>query len=279
MDHIRAAIEQARKERMAVKAKANEPEKPEKLDGKRMAEQGNVVLERAWQALPAFTVKPKRLVRNRIMTYEANAEATPFDVARTNLLHEMRSKSWRRVAITSPSSKCGKTTMCLNLAFSLARQLDIRVMVVELDLRRPSIGRLLRVPNSTSFADVLGAKAKVQDSIQRIGPNLAFALANGPVRSPAELLQSVVAGRVMDAIEERYKPDVMIFDMPPMLIADDTMAFIDQVDCALLVAAAEATTMAEITRCKQELDSRTNLMGVVLNKCRYLDGTEAYGSY
>lgn len=276
MDHIRSAIEEARKQREANKLKRGRQLHD---DVALTPDQAKFALEQTWQKLPAFTVKPKRLIRNRIMTQTASAAATPFDVMRTNLLHEMRSKGWRRVAITSPGSKCGKTTISLNLAFSLARQRDIRVMVMELDMRRPAIARILGMRHNTNFASVLAVQSKVDDSIQRIGDNLAFAVPERATQNPAELLQSVHAAHVIDAVEKRYQPDIIIFDMPPMLVADDTLAFTDQLDCALLVGAAETTTMDEIARCKKDLEDRTNLIGVVLNKCRYLDQVENYGSY
>lgn len=277
MDHIRSAIDKARKERSVKRAQNTQGAGPSEA----LRDSALETLDTIWKVLPEVTMDPKHLSRNRVMTYQANPAATPFDVMRTNLLHEMRSKKWRRVAITSPGSKCGKTTICMNLAFSLARQRDLRVMVVELDLRRPSMARILDLPDAPEFAAALAGQANADDNIRRVGNNLAFAVSRHAAKSPAELLQGVTAAHVIDALEARYKPDVMIFDMPPMLVADDTMAFIDQIDAALLIGAAESTTMNEMSRCKQDLEDRTNLIGVVLNKCRYLDSAEgfAYGSY
>ncbi|MEJ6404874.1 CpsD/CapB family tyrosine-protein kinase [Yoonia sp. 2307UL14-13] len=275
MDHIRSAIEEARKQRAENKRRRDNNIGPDEPPG---PDQLKFAQEQLWQKLPEFKTKPGRLLRNRVMTIEANKAAAPYDVMRTNLLHEMRSKNWRRVAITSPGGQCGKTTVGLNLAFSLARQRDIRVMVVELDLRQPAIARILGIRPTTDFADVLAVQTKVGDSIQRMGDNLAFAVPKKVRQNAAELLQSVHAAHVIDAIEKRYQPDVMIFDMPPMLVTDDTLAFSDQLDCALLVGAAETTSIDEIARCKQGLEDRTNLIGVILNKCRYMDGAEGYAA-
>ena len=57
--------------------------------------------------------------------------------------------------------------------------------------------------------------------------------------------------------------------MPPMLMSDDAMAFLPHVDCVLLVAAAEKSRLDEVDKCEQELAEQTNVLGVVLNKCRY----------
>lgn len=274
MEHIRAAIDKARKERQAAQKPTSDTLV---LTDKPTEDADSTAL--AWQALPTFKVMPERLKRARILTYQANHDAIHYDAMRTKLLYELRSNNWRRVAITSPGPKCGKTTISLNLAFSLARQADIRVMVIELDLRRPSIAQILRLRDGMNFSMVLAGRAPVGEHIQRHGDNLAIAASQHGTESPAELLQGITAAQMIDEIEARYKPDVMIFDMPPMLLVDDTMAFIDQVDAALLVGAAESTTLEEISRCKQSLESRTNLIGVVLNKCRYLDAADSYDYY
>ena len=91
------------------------------------------------------------------------------------------------------------------------------------------------------------------------------------------MLHSARAREVLAAIEERWKPDVTIFDMSPMLASDDNVGFMGNVDCALLVAAAESTTLANIDACEKELAQLTNVLGVVLNKCRYSDETAGYG--
>lgn len=82
---------------------------------------------------------------------------------------------------------------------------------------------------------------------------------------------------MIDGLEERYDPDVMIFDTPPLLTCDDTSAFLDQIDCVLLVAASEASTVEEMKKCEHEIRERSNLLGVVLNKCRYLEKPYTYG--
>ena len=71
----------------------------------------------------------------------------------------------------------------------------------------------------------------------------------------------------------------MLFDMPPMLEADDIMAFARHLDCVLLVAGAEKTTIKQLDMCETELASQTNVMGVVLNKCHYIGSEYGYGYY
>jgi protein-tyrosine kinase len=278
MDFIQTAIKRAREERNRVVESA--PEAPTLLRGQpENTSTAEPDPDRAalWARLPEFCPRSARLERNLIVTKSAGPQAAPFDMMRTQLLHQLRANNWRRVAITSPGSACGKTTLAVNLAFSLARQPDVFTLLAEFDLRRPSMARLLGISEMRQFAQVLAGQANPQDQMLRIGHNLLLATTSNPVENAAELLQGVNAGLCVDAIEERYKPDVMIFDMPPLLMTDDTLAFIDQIDCVLLVAAAERTTIKEIERCSADLASRCNFLGVVLNKCRYLDRSEIYG--
>ncbi len=236
-------------------------------------------VDTAWSNLTPYTPDMAALERSRIVTLAGGRAASPFDVMRTKLLQQMRANNWRRLAITSPSAACGKSMITLNLGFSLARQTDIRTIVAELDLRRPSLGKTLGVTQPHSFARVLAGEASLAENALRHSHNLMLATNQSSSRNPAELLNGAGVPSILTRIEATYAPDLIIFDMPPMLVSDDAMAFIGQVDCVLLVAAAEATTIKEIDACERELASQTNVMGIVLNKCRYMGPEYGYSYY
>lgn len=277
MERIQSAIDKARARR------SEDVSPPEHISRRQTADPSafpqaatRTRVDAAWAALPAFRPDPAHLSRGRIVAYAPGIAAIPFDVMRTKLLYQMRDKNWRRVAITSPGVGCGKTMTTINLAFSLSRQSDVRSMLIELDLRRPSMAQVLGLETQQQFSRVLQGTAQAEDNLLRHGTNLAFATNNIPATNPAELLQGISSAAVIDAIEATYAPDVTLFDMPPMLVSDDTIAFLDQVDCCLLMGAAETTTLEEIDKCSQEISSRTNLLGVVLNKCRFMEGAVDY---
>ena len=75
----------------------------------------------------------------------------------------------------------------------------------------------------------------------------------------------------MDAIQEAYKPDVMIFDLPSVLVGDNTRAFLKQLDCVLIVARAGVTKYAHFDKCEREISDHTNVLGTVLNAFRVKD--------
>lgn len=236
-------------------------------------------VQAAWDALPALTLSPRTIKRNRIVALSGGRDATGIDMMRTRVLQQMRDNNWRRLAITSPTAACGKSTIALNLAMSLQRQPDLRTMLLELDWRRPSLSRMLGIEKDLHFGQVLAGTAGFADNALRHGDNLAIASNQSPMQDAAELLGSPKVPQILNRMEADYAPDLMIFDTPPMLVTDDMMAFARHVDCVLLVAGAESTSVKEIDICEQELASQTNVMGVVLNKCRYMGASHDYGYY
>ena len=281
MERIQSALNKARKARR--EKSGQQPEQPE---GQGEAGLDTYVLprdmsvanrEEIWKSIPAFHPKEKQLTSSRIVAYRSSHDSVPYDVMRTKLLYQMRANNWSRVAIVSPSMGAGKTLTSINLAFSLARQTNFFTILIELDMRRPSMAKTLKLADDCQFSRVLSGDDPVESHLRRYGKNLLLGTNSNTVRNPAELLQGADAGKVMDAVEERYQPDIMVFDTPPVFSGDDTLAFLDQVDCVLLVAEAEKSTIDEIDKCEQELAARTNVLGVVLNKCRYLSKHEEYG--
>ncbi|WP_128513760.1 CpsD/CapB family tyrosine-protein kinase [Tabrizicola thermarum] len=228
-----------------------------------------------WADLPGLTLNPKVLERNRVVAMHPNQNSASFDLMRTNLIRALRSNGWSRVAITSPTQGCGKSTVAVNLAFSLARMADTRVLLLDLDLRHPSLQTILGVEPDQNFAGMLASGTVDLSQIRRCAPNLAVGLNSKPVESPAELLSAARTADMVDEIEARLRPDVILFDMSPMLANDDAISFLDQVDCALMVAAADETTVTEVDRCGKDLAKRTQVLGVVLNKCRFMEQEEA----
>ena len=272
MERLEAALAKAREQRQNSMGEVRQPRvkgevvRPDTVD---------------WATVPEVTITPERARRNRISGGSGGAAAAPYDLLRSRALRLMKEKEWTRVAVTSPDPACGKTTVALNLALSLSRQKDLRVMVLDFDLRRPSLNPMLGASAEKSLWEVLEGKASSEQAAVRVGQNLVLMGNASPARNPAELLHSVRTKQAIDDIEAFWKPDIMIFDLSPMLASDDNVGFLVNTDCALLVAAAESTKLTNVDLCEKELAQLTNVLGVVLNKCRYDDETTgySYGSY
>ena len=269
MEKLQAALDKARKTRQeADQIAARMP--PEAGPPKRSGD-----VEDVWQALTPIEADKKTLEQHRVVTQVANAKATPFDILRTKVLLQMRQNGWKRLAITSPMPGSGKTTTACNLALSLGRQSDLRSVVFDLDLRDPSVDKFMNHTPEHGIGEVLSGKVDFADQAVRLGPNLAFSMANKPETDPARLLLAENTASVIDKIELDYKPDIMIFDLPSMLVNDDTRAFLRQVDCALIIIRANKTRYAQFDASEREIAEQTNVVGVVLNAYQHTDLSSA----
>lgn len=236
--------------------------------------------DEAWQMLPQFEPDEKVLRSNRVVAFFGGREAAAFDGMRTKLIQQIKTNGWKRILITSPSPKCGKTTITANLAFSLARQSDFRTLVIETDMRRPELAHMLGIKQNLCFARVLEGEEPFEAHMIAYGNNLAIGANKVPAERPSELLHSAQARTRIEEIEKRLNPDLILFDAPPLLATDDTAAFLDFVDAAILVAAAEETSIDEVDLAESEIAASTNVLGVVLNKSRYTSSTYGYeGGY
>ena len=234
------------------------------------------IVRGAWEGLPPLVIDHDAAANNRIITLNRSSPAhAAFDMMRTKLLRLLKENNWTSVAITSATPACGKTCIALNLAFSLANQRDCRTVLVDLDLRRPQIGKSLAIKNSGSMENFLKGDGGLRETFFRYGDNLAIAPNRQAVQYPAELLQSAVAAQSIQDMRKEIEPDVVLYDLPPMLSTDDVLAFLPNVDGVILVAASDQSTIAEVDICEQTLREKTNVLGVVLNKSQY--NQEQYG--
>jgi Mrp family chromosome partitioning ATPase len=233
-------------------------------------------VDEAWAALAPFKFNRALLKRNRVVAAEAGRDAAPYDLLRTKIIHQTQTNNWSRVAIVSPDVGAGKSTTLANLAFSFERQRDMRVMCLDFDLRRPALHKVLAQKPDHSMADVLDGRVRFAEHGLRLGDKVSFGLNNGPASDPSELLLSRTTRETLQAIEQDYKPDLVLFDVSPLNVSDDNIAFLQNVDCAVIIAAAESTPMSMIDQAERQVAELTNVMGMVLNKCRYITPGEEY---
>jgi protein-tyrosine kinase len=265
MEKLQAALSKARKTRERQDTDENPVAAPAKTP-KRARD-----IESLWEELTPFDVSAQQLEERRVHTRVAGAKATSFDILRTKILLQMREHGWKRIAITSPMPQSGKTTMACNLALGLGRQSDLRSIVLDLDLRDPSISDFFDVTPAHGIDEVLTGNVDFKDQAMRLGHNVAFSMATIPDADPTRLLLTEETSEVLDDIEKRYQPDIMIFDLPSMLVNDDTRAFLKNVDCALIVVRASKTRYGQFDTCEKEIAQQTNVLGTVLNAYRYAE--------
>lgn len=258
MEKLQAALDKARESRTGAAPRAKTPKV-------RAGKPGQSERDALWAALKPLDLDEPNLEMHRLVTREAGLAATPFDILRTKVFLQMRQNGWKRLAITSPMPNSGKSTTACNLALGLGRQKDLRSIILDLDLRSPSVHELFGTRPERSIGDVLSGEIDFADQALRIGDNVAVSMARDPDKDPTRTLLSEGTAEVIESIEATYKPDIMIFDLPSVLVNDDTRAFLKNVDCALIVVRANATRYNQFDTCEREIAEHTNVLGVVLN--------------
>lgn len=233
-------------------------------------------LRERWTEIPEIKTSTWRLAGHRIIAATRSHDThLEIDVLRTKLMNKIRQNGWKTLGITSPRGGSGKTTLALNLAFSFAWQADFRVGLLDLDLRRPKIARVLNCEQSHDMEAFLRGQRSLAQGLIRYRNNLVIGTNAGPVQEPAELIMECVPGPAIERMREMLGLDLLLYDLPPMLACDDALAVLPGLDAMLLVAAAGETTMSELDMCERDLSAADKLAGIVLNKCRYL--TERFG--
>lgn len=228
-----------------------------------------------WEALETFRPSPQKMHDSRVFSGEASAEAQHFDILRTKLLLEMRRNDWVRIAVTSATVGCGKTTIACNLITGLGRQPEIRGMLFDLDFRRPAVAKYFGASPKASLEEVFTGQVTFAEQAMRFHPNTAVSMTTRPVHDPAKVILQTNTAQALDQVQTDYKPDLMLFDTPPVLISDETRGFLKQVDAVLIVAGAEVSTVSQVDEVEREVAQYSNVAGVILNKCRFME--EGYG--
>lgn len=195
--------------------------------------------------------------------------ADKYRLLRTQLLQKMRANKWTRLAITSAHPKAGKTMNSINLAISIARDANQRVVLMDVDLRKPSIGMELGLEESTGLIDYLSGDAELGDvavSSEDI-PNLTILpgrrLASEDV-SP-ELLSSDRLRDLLHMISSSGEPTIVLADLPPLFVGDDVILLGEHMDCVMLVIEEGVTEIDDLKKAGETLRP-FNLIGSVLNK-------------
>ncbi len=193
----------------------------------------------------------------------ASLAAEQYRALRTRLSHTEGSVSLRTVLVTSPQKGEGKSVTAANLALTIAQELQRRVVLVEADLRKPSLQQLFGLPPGPGLAEFLSGACALSDAMKYLPDyNLTVMTAGAAPTNPAELLGSTAMRRLLDQLRTRF--DRVILDTPPVLPLADVAVLAPVVDGALLVVRAGVTPKPAIENALRAFDA-SRLLGVVLN--------------
>ncbi len=207
------------------------------------------------------------LKQNKIITgEERNASTAEYKMLRTQVSRRMKANGWNTLAISSPGQGEGKTLTAINLAISMAMEIDQSVLLVDLDLRKPSIARYFNCEATAGLSDYLLRDIPLQHILfnPRID-RLVVLPGSKQIYNSSEMLSSPKMIQLIEEIKARYSRRIIIFDLPPVLLTDDALAFSPYVDAMLLVVEDGKTKKNELNRAANLLKS-SNMLGVIVNK-------------
>jgi protein-tyrosine kinase len=227
-------------------------------------------------------VDPENLRRNRIIAggWEAGSSVIEgYKVLRTHLLHRTAEEGRNTLMITGAFPGEGKTLTAINLAIILSQELNHTVLLADTDLRSPSISRYFGLGDEPGIADYLTRGVPIEDLL--IHPQgiskLVILPAGRAVTQAAELLNSPVMRNLVQELKHFYSNRYVIFDLPPILVYADALAFAPLMDGIIVVVEAGKTPKESIQRC-QEMLKKFKLLGFVLNKAEETSAPD-YMSY
>lgn len=268
MERIKQALEKAGSQRELAG-------KPPPHAGVDLRDEQSSLEALSYRHTRVIALDPEHLEDKRIVAHNKNnLHSNMFDLLRTLVLNKMAENGWRTLAVVSPTPEAGKSVVAINLAISIAGHAEKSALLVDFDLRRPSIANYLGLDLEVSLSDMLEGKCELSDILVNPGiPRLVVMAAHRPLANSAEILVSSRVQRLIKEIRERYEERIVIFDLPPLLNADDAIAVLPQIDCVLMVVANGMSSEREIEDALRQL-AGTNMLGTVFNKAQ--SGRQAY---
>ncbi len=198
---------------------------------------------------------------------------------RTQVLHKSQRQKLQAIVVASTNPSEGKSVTALNLSWLLAQTDGVKALLIDSDLRMPSLSDYLGIETDRGLSDILSGRATLRESIIRLEPAGLHLLSGGEARSDvAELISGPKFKEILREAREIF--DYIIIDAPPLGIFTDATVLINQADGAMLVVRAGKTRYAEVDRVLENLP-RERMLGVVLNQSEdVLDETHYnYGYY
>ncbi|WBW98941.1 CpsD/CapB family tyrosine-protein kinase [Oceanirhabdus sp. W0125-5] len=202
--------------------------------------------------------------------------AEAYRTLRTNIQFSSLDKEIKSILVTSAYPGEGKTTTISNLALAFA-QADNKVIVVDGDLRKPTVHRAFEVTNINGVSDVLIGKVSIGEAIKEYSENLHVMTCGTVPPNPAEMVASQAMKKLVEELSLRY--DYILIDSPPILPVTDAQVISTFVDGTILVAASSESEKQGIKKAHEQLMKvNGNIIGAVITKVKKKSG-KAYSGY
>ncbi len=267
MERIKQALELARQERIKNGGKVTGSIAKPESNQQSVEDQDIKYTKTRTIPLPVAELREKRII-----TEQQNNISDAYRVLRTQVLQRLNEKSWNTLAITSPGSGAGKSLTAINLAMSLAREVDNTVLLIDANLRSPKLDKYFDFHTDYGLSDYLiDDKPLGEMLVNPQGVSRFVVLPAGrAIANSSEMLSSPKMQRLVEEVKHRYPSRIVIFDLPPLLESSDTLAFIPNADATLVVIEEGKTLESELKQAFELLQGN-EVIGTVLNKAYTTD--------
>lgn len=214
-----------------------------------------------------FDIDRDLLRRNRIIAgYESCPYVDAYKVLRTRILRKMREHGWNTLAVTGPNNQSGKTITAINLAVAIASEVDRTALLVDANLRNPSIHQYFGLSPKRGLADYILDRIPAQIMYAQLKgiDGLTILPGNRALPDSAEMLSSPQMAHLSAHLKQEDAERIVIYDLPA-LNTSDALSFAPLVDAVLLVIEAGTTTEADLVNGVEHLQG-VPIIGTVLTK-------------
>ena len=200
-----------------------------------------------------------------------------YRMLRTNIEFSNLDQDLKTIVVTSSKQNEGKTTIVANLAVSFAHLENKKVLIIDGDLRNPSIHRMFNITNSYGLTDVLTGKKSLETCLQTCELKNLHIMTTGVVPpNPSEMLSSNKMKNFIELMKEHY--DYIFIDSPPIGIITDAGIISTYVDGTVMVVSSREVDIELAKIAKERIDKvNANIIGAVLNK--FENKTNGYDYY
>ena len=201
-----------------------------------------------------------------------------YRTIRTGIEFSNLDKDLKIICITSSKKDEGKTTVLSNLGVSFAK-IDKKVLLIDADLRNPSISKMFDTSNTQGLMDILLGKRNIQDCVKKTKQENLYILTGGTIPpNPAEVLSSKKMSEFIESIKDEY--DYIFIDSPPVGVVSDASIISAYSDGVIFVVGANEVDSNLAKIAKERLDGvKANIVGVILNKFKTDTNSEYYNYY
>lgn len=211
----------------------------------------------------------REFIRDKIISNETSFQVKEaYKALRTNIIFSLPQEGCKKISVTSSIASEGKSTNCLNLAITFA-ETGARVLIIDCDLRRPNISRLLEKQSSPGLSNALVGLNSLDEVINKTDyTNLDVIFSGNIPPNPAELLGSEKMGKIIEELEEKY--DYIFFDTAPVNIVTDSTILAKWMTGVVMVVLYNSTDKDTIEEALKQLEfAEAKVLGFILNGVVY----------